>query len=99
MIQNSVAEGGGMLTVANSPNNDPAQYALVEAEYDFWSAYYGIDKLAGDSDWYARLKSAAISIVRGHDRQHGTNFAANYPNDGNDGANPLDLFPGQAKDL
>ena len=79
MIQNAANEGGGTLTVANSPNNDPAQYALVQTEYNYWNAYYGIDKNAGDSDWYSRLKSAAISMLHGHDVQHGTSFTSNYP--------------------
>ena len=70
---------GVQLTVANSPNSDPAQYALVQGEYNFWTAFFGIDKLSGDSDWYPRLKSAAISILVGHDEQHGTSFTANYP--------------------
>ncbi len=79
IINNSVAEGGGTLIVANSPNGDAAQYALVQQEYDYWNAYYNIDTGAGDSDWYSRLKSAAISMLNGHDIQHGTSFAANYP--------------------
>jgi len=79
MIDNSVAEGGGQLMVVNSPNADPAQYAMVQAEYNYWNAYYNIDKAAGDSDWYSRLKSAAVSMLNGHDIQHGTSFAANYP--------------------
>jgi len=79
MIDNSVAEGGGQLMVINSPNADPAQYAMVQAEYNYWNAYYNIDKDAGDSDWYSRLKSAAISMLNAHDIQHGTSFAANYP--------------------
>jgi len=79
MIANSAAEGGGMLTVVNSPNGDPAQYAKVKQEYDYWNAYYFIDKAAGDSDWYSRLKSAAVSMINAHDIQHGTSFAANYP--------------------
>ena len=83
-IANSVAEGGGTLIVANSPNGDPAQYALVEQEYNYWNAFYNIDTGAGDSDWYSRLKSAAISMLNGHDIQHGTSFAANYP-----GADPV----------
>jgi len=78
-ISNPANEGGGTLIVDNSPNNDPAQYALVKQEYDYWNAYYFIDKAAGDSDWYSRLKSAAISMLNGHDLQHGTSFAANYP--------------------
>ena len=70
---------GVQMTIANSPNDDPAQYALVQGEYNFWAAFFGIDKLSGDSDWYPRLKSAAISILVGHDSQHGTSFTANYP--------------------
>lgn len=84
MIDNSAEEGGGQLMVINSPNSDPEQYAMVQAEYNFWNAYYNIDKLAGDSDWYSRLKSAAISMLNGHDIQHGTSFAANYPGCGPD---------------
>jgi hypothetical protein len=78
-INNPASEGGGTLIVDNSPNNDPAQWALVQQEYDYWTAYYDIDKGAGDSDWYSRLKSAAISMLSAHDTQHGTSFAANYP--------------------
>jgi len=84
IINNSVAEGGGTLIVANSPNGDAAQYALVQQEYDYWNAYYNIDTNAGDSDWYSRLKSAAISMLNGHDIQHGTSFAKNYPGCGPD---------------
>ncbi|RKZ69885.1 MAG: hypothetical protein DRQ44_02265, partial [Gammaproteobacteria bacterium] len=79
MIDNAANEGGGQLMVINSPNADPAQYALVEQEYNYWNAFYDIDKAAGDSDWYSRLKSAAISMLNGHDIQHGTSFVANYP--------------------
>ena len=84
VIDNAANEGGGTLIVANSPNGDAAQYALVQQEYDYWNAYYNIDTDAGDSDWYSRLKSAAISMLNGHDIQHGTSFAANYP-----GADPV----------
>jgi hypothetical protein len=78
-IPNSAAEGGGTLTVVNSPNDDPTVQVMVQQEYAFWNAFYGIDTAAGDSDWYSRLKSAAISILQGHDTEHGTSFAANYP--------------------
>jgi hypothetical protein len=61
----------------NTPNSDPGQWSLVQAEYDFWMAYY--PGMQTGSDWYARLKSAAISMLNGHDVQHGTSFAANYP--------------------
>jgi len=67
---------------ANSPNTDPDLWALVQQEKAFWDGYYGIDTGAGDSDWYSRLKSAAISMLKGHDLQHGTSFAANYPGTG-----------------
>jgi hypothetical protein len=66
----------------NSPNNDPDQWALVELEYNFWNGYYGIDTGAGDADWYSRLKSAAISMLHGHDVEHGTSFTGNYPGSG-----------------
>jgi len=82
MIPNSVAESaypGEMLTVVNSPNvADSQQWLDVQAEYNFWNAYYNIDTAAGDSDWYSRLKSAAISMLTAHDDQHGTSFTANY---------------------
>ena len=72
-------DADGNLNV-NSPNIDDAQNALVTLEYDFWAAYYDLDPLvAGDSDWYARLKGAAISILSIHDDQHGTQFTANFP--------------------
>jgi len=87
IINNAPAEGGGTLIVDNSPNNDAAQYALVEQEKNYWDAYYSIDPAQGDSDWYSRLKSAAISMLSAHDAQHGTSFTANYPACGDD-ANP-----------
>lgn len=90
MIDNSVAEGGGQLMVVNSPNADPAQYAMVQAEYEYWNAFYNIDTAAGDSDWYSRLKSAAISMLNGHDVEHGTSFTANYPGCGPDTIPPSD---------
>ncbi len=68
------------LTVVNSPNIAGSQEWLdVQTEYNYWNAYYNIDKAAGDSDWYSRLKSAAVSMLSAHDDQHGTSFTANYP--------------------
>ena len=32
-----------------------------------------------DSDWYSRLKGAAINMMTAHDLQNGTSFTANYP--------------------
>jgi hypothetical protein len=64
----------------NSPQNGrPAIAALVAGEIAFWNTYYNIDVNAGDSDWYSRLKGAAISILAIHDEKHGTSFTANYP--------------------
>ncbi len=64
----------------NSPQNGrPAVAAMVAAEIAFWNGYYGIDVPAGDSDWYSRLKGAAISILAIHDEKHGTSFTAHWP--------------------
>ncbi|HFD81371.1 MAG TPA: hypothetical protein ENK05_13410 [Gammaproteobacteria bacterium] len=65
----------------NSPHasvGDPI-YPLVQEEENFWNAFYNIDTAAGDSDWYTRLKGAAISMLALHDDQHGTSFTLNYP--------------------
>ncbi|MEN8204980.1 MAG: hypothetical protein ABFS24_03095, partial [Pseudomonadota bacterium] len=67
----------------NSPNVEGTAAAdLVHEEIDFWNAYYEIDTIAGDSDWYSRLKGAAISMMNMHDVQHGTDFTTNYPGTG-----------------
>ncbi len=64
----------------NAPNvSGTAASALVHQEIDFWKAYYDLDTAAGDSDWYSRLKGAAISILSLHDNQMGTNFTSCYP--------------------
>ena len=55
------------LTVVNSRTMIRPSGPLVQQEYNFWNGYYGIDTGAGDSDWYSRLKSAAISMLHGHD--------------------------------
>ena len=63
----------------NSPNGKyPGQWDLVQAEYNYWNDAYGIDTSMGDSDWYSRLKSAAISMLYGHDMDHGTSFTSAY---------------------
>ncbi len=64
-------------SVNSAQNGRPAVAALVQGEMEFWNTYYGIG--AGDSDWYSRLKGAAISILQIHDDDHGTSFMANYP--------------------
>jgi len=64
--------------------------SITDAEYQFWNAYYGI--IPGiDSDWYSRLKSAAINMLALHDFDQGTGFTANWPaNDVTDpSANPV----------
>ncbi len=62
----------------NSPHRSGDEvWPLVKQEYDFWMSYYGIT--SEDSDWYARLKSAAISILGLHDKKHGTDFLKDYP--------------------
>ncbi len=78
---------------SNSPQTGkPEQWALVQSEYNFWNAFYDIDTAAGDSDWYSRLKSAAVSMMADHDAQHGTSFTANYPACGGlDPVNPTGL--------
>jgi len=69
---------------ANSAQNGHSDIAaLVKAEIDFWDMEYSIGP--GDSDWYSRLKGAAISMLALHDLEHGTSFTVNYnPNSAND---------------
>ena len=78
----------------NSPQTGkPEQWALVQSEYNFWNAFYDIDTATGDSDWYSRLKSAAVSMMVDHDTQHGTSFTALYPACGGvDPVNPQDCI-------
>jgi hypothetical protein len=70
---------------ANNPSGGttdvyrPYTAAKVQLEVDFWNAYYNIDTMAGDSDWYSRLKGAAISILSIHDNEHRTDFTLNFP--------------------
>ena len=63
--------------------------AMVDEEIQYWKTYYDLDTEAGDTDWYARLKGAAISIEVMHDYDVGTNFMANWPVA--EGSNPLGL--------
>ncbi|MEW8606633.1 MAG: hypothetical protein AB2594_18030 [Candidatus Thiodiazotropha sp.] len=63
----------------NSPHRTGDEvWSMVKQEYDFWMGYYGIIE-GEESDWYPRLKSAAISILGLHDQNHGTGFLDNYP--------------------
>jgi hypothetical protein len=61
--------GARSVTTANGLESIPA---LVADEYDYWRNTVGL------SDWYARVKSAAISILGIHDAKHGTGFLASY---------------------
>jgi len=70
--------------VNSAQTHHPEIVSMVQGEIDFWNAYYGIDTGAGDSDWYSRLKGAAISILAIHDIEHGTSFLAGYPGTGPD---------------
>ena len=87
---------------ANGARN-PEVAALVQQEMAFWMAYY--PGLATGSDWYARLKGAAISILAIHDNEHGTGFTDFYPGvdcvDANncDGGPLIDPVAGSAGDL
>jgi len=68
----------------NSAQNGHADIdILVQAEIDFWNDEYGIGP--GDSDWYSRLKGAAISMLALHDQEHGTSFTLYYDPDSIDG--------------
>ncbi|RMF77488.1 MAG: hypothetical protein D6739_12705, partial [Nitrospirae bacterium] len=51
------------------PAGDPTGHA--KEEYDYWIAQ-------GSSVYFARVKSAAMSILGIHDEDFGTNFLANY---------------------
>ncbi len=59
---------------ANCHDNETAngtKYTLYKGEYAFW-------KSLGASDWIAKLKSTAISILEMHDDLNGTNFLKHY---------------------
>ncbi len=74
---------GDGASVNSAQNGNPAIDALVQAEISFWNTELGIG--AGDSDWYPRLKGAAISMLALHDEQHGTAFTAAYDPNSADG--------------
>ena len=54
--------------------------AVTNAEISYWNAYYTITP--EDSDWYSRLKGAAINMLALHDFDNGTGFTANWPSSG-----------------
>jgi len=70
-------------SVNSAQNGYPEIAAKVQGEIEFWNAYYDITD--NDSDWYSRLKGAAISMLAIHDEQHGTSFTSNYNPQSNDG--------------
>ncbi len=55
------------------PEANGEKYRKYQEEYAFWRG------IRGASDWYARLKAAAISILEIHDDRNGTNFLAHWP--------------------
>ena len=52
--------------------------AVTDAEKSFWDAYYGI-VVGVDSDWYSRLKGAAVNMLALHDFDNGTSFTSKWP--------------------
>jgi len=64
--------------------------ALTDLETQYWKSFYP-DMAETGQDWYARLKGAAVNMIAMHDYDVGTDFAANFPSDGN-------LLPGQPPD-
>jgi len=50
---------------------------MTNLEINFWLAYYDIVR-GVDSDWYPRLKGAAINMLTLHDYDVGTAFTSNY---------------------
>ena len=90
---------------ADLGERNPEIAALVLQEMAFWKAYYpSLADGAGGSDWYARLKGAAISILAIHDTEHGTGFTDLYPGvectDPLDceNTNPVPLYPSSLDD-
>ncbi len=61
------------------PSGESLQ-ALTDLEISYWMSIY--PSLVTGSDWYARLKGAAINMMALHDFDNGTDFTANYPGTG-----------------
>ena len=59
---------------------------LTELEINYWKSVY--PSLQTGTDWYARLKGAAVNMISMHDYDVGTDFSINYPSNTN-------LLPGQ----
>ncbi len=62
------------------------EFKLHEKEYAFWK-----NNFSNTSDYYARVKAAAISMLEIHDKREGTNFLANYNPDDTTGASTTRL--------
>ncbi len=71
-------------SASNGPYAGASLEAITTGEKNYWDAYYGISTAAGDSDWYSRLKGAAINMLALHDFDNGTGFTANWPACGSD---------------
>ena len=54
--------------------------AMTNLEMEYWKSIY--PSLVTGSDWYARLKGAAISIEAMHDYDVGTDFTYDFPANG-----------------
>ncbi len=55
----------------SNANANGAEFNKYKAEYTYW-------KSVGSSDWFAKLKATAISIMEIHDSKHGTEFLKGY---------------------
>jgi hypothetical protein len=51
--------------------------AITNLEINYWKSIY--PSLTSGSDWYARLKGAAVNLLAMHDADMGTGFLDNYP--------------------
>jgi hypothetical protein len=61
----------------DGPFNGMTLEALTNMEIDYWKSIY--PSLTTGSDWYARLKGAAVNMLAQHDYDTGTGFLAQYP--------------------
>ncbi len=64
-----------------SPTANKDEFSLYKKEFDFW-----MDRFPGTTEYYARTKAAAISMMEIHDARDGTNFLENYNPDDLTGA-------------
>ena len=52
--------------------------AITDLEINYWKSIYP-SLTTGPTDWYARLKGAAVNMLAMHDLDQGTGFLDNYP--------------------